>query len=104
MGEKSLGPTKIKTQLHHWCPVTILDKKLASLCFFTGQDDWNGAVANKLHFVKPVLGDWQFCYRHNIAHINPPAKTIPVDKKFNKIGYSDLYPVECSGLVWLNPG
>ena len=25
----------------------------------TWQDDWNGAVANKLHSVKPVLGDWQ---------------------------------------------
>ena len=27
------------------------------------QDDWNGTVANKLHFVKFVLGDWQTCYR-----------------------------------------
>ena len=27
------------------------------------QDDWNGAVANKRHSVKPVLGDWQSCYR-----------------------------------------
>ena len=27
------------------------------------QDDWNGAVANKLHSVKPVLGDWQYSYR-----------------------------------------
>ena len=29
-------------------------------CFFiifTWYDDWNGAVANKLHSVKPVLGD-----------------------------------------------
>ena len=29
----------------------------------TWQDDWNGAVANKLHSVKPVLGDWQSSYR-----------------------------------------
>ena len=29
----------------------------------TWQDGWNGAVANKLHFVKPVLGDWQSSYR-----------------------------------------
>ena len=29
----------------------------------TWQDDWNGAVANKLHSDMPVLGDWQFCYR-----------------------------------------
>ena len=25
----------------------------------TWQDDWNGAVANKLRSVEPVLGDWQ---------------------------------------------
>ena len=25
--------------------------------FSTWQDDWNGAVSNKLHSVKPVLGD-----------------------------------------------
>ena len=29
----------------------------------TWQDDWNVAVANKLHSVKPVLGDWQSSYR-----------------------------------------
>ena len=29
----------------------------------TWQDDWNGAVVNKLHSVKPVLGDWQSSYR-----------------------------------------
>ena len=29
----------------------------------TWQDDWNGAVANKLHSVKPFLGDWQSSYR-----------------------------------------
>ena len=27
------------------------------------QDDWTDAVANKLHSVKPVLGDWQSSYR-----------------------------------------
>ena len=31
--------------------------------FSTWQDDWNGAFANKLHSVKPVLGDWQSSYR-----------------------------------------
>ena len=31
--------------------------------FCTWQDDWNGAVMNKLHSVKPVLGDWQSSYR-----------------------------------------
>ena len=29
----------------------------------TWQDDWNGAVANKIHSVNAVLGDWQSCYR-----------------------------------------
>ena len=29
----------------------------------TWQDDWNGAVMNKLHSVKLVLGDWQSSYR-----------------------------------------
>ena len=29
----------------------------------TCQDDLSGAVANKLHSVKPVLGDWQSFYR-----------------------------------------
>ena len=29
----------------------------------TWQDDWNGAVMNKLHSIKPVLGDWQSSYR-----------------------------------------
>ena len=29
----------------------------------TCQGDWNGVVANKLHSVKPVLGDWQSSYR-----------------------------------------
>ena len=29
----------------------------------TWQDDWNGAVTNKLHSVKPVLGEWQSSYR-----------------------------------------
>ena len=39
-------------------------KLLISQCIFsTWQDDWNGAVANRLHSVKPVLGDWQSSYR-----------------------------------------
>ena len=29
----------------------------------TWQDDWNGAVINKLHSVKPFLGYWQTSYR-----------------------------------------
>ena len=34
-----------------------------SLIISSIQDDCNGAVANKLHSVKPVLGDWQSSYR-----------------------------------------
>ena len=30
---------------------------------FTWQDDLNGTVANKLHCVKSVFGDWQSSYR-----------------------------------------
>ena len=37
--------------------------RLNQYIFSTWQDDWNGAVANKLHSVKPVLGDWQSSYR-----------------------------------------
>ena len=36
---------------------------LIQYIFSTWQDDWNGAVMNKLHSVKPVLGDWQSSYR-----------------------------------------
>ena len=32
---------------------------ISQYILFTWQDDWNGAIANKLHSVKPVLGDWQ---------------------------------------------
>ena len=31
---------------------------ISQYIFSTWQDDWNGAVMNKLHFVKPILGDW----------------------------------------------
>ena len=31
--------------------------KAGQYIFSTWQDDWNGAVANRLHSVKPVLGD-----------------------------------------------
>ena len=38
-------------------------KHIDQYIFSTWQDDWNGAVAKKLHSVKPVLGDWQSSYR-----------------------------------------
>ena len=36
---------------------------ISQYIFSTWQDDWNGAVMNKLHSVKSVLGDWQSSYR-----------------------------------------
>ena len=37
--------------------------RISQYILSTWQDDWNGAVANKLHSVKPVMGDWQSSYR-----------------------------------------
>ena len=36
---------------------------ISQYIFSTWHDDWNGAVMNNLHSVKPVLGDWQSSYR-----------------------------------------
>ena len=44
-------------------PYTDFKHLINQYIFSTWQDDWNGAVANKLHSVKPVLGDWQYSYR-----------------------------------------
>ena len=44
-------------------PYTDLKKIISQYILSTWQDDWNGAVVNKLHSVKPVLGDWQSSYR-----------------------------------------
>ena len=45
--------------------VTYTDFKylISQYIFSTWQDDWNGAVMNKLHSIKPILGDWQSSYR-----------------------------------------
>ena len=42
---------------------TDLKHLVSQYIFSTWPDDWNGAVMNKLHSVKPVLGDWQSSYR-----------------------------------------
>ena len=39
-------------------PYTDFKYLISQYIFPTWQDDWNGAVVNKLHSVKPVLGDW----------------------------------------------
>ena len=44
-------------------PYTDFKHLISQYIFSTWQDDWNGAVRNKLHSVKPVLGDWQSSYR-----------------------------------------
>ena len=44
-------------------PIMILNIESSQYILSTWQDDWNGAVANKLHSVKRVLGDWQSSYR-----------------------------------------
>ena len=44
-------------------PYTDFKYLIGQYIFSTWQDDWNGAVVNKLHSVKPVLGDWQSSYR-----------------------------------------
>ena len=44
-------------------PYTDFKHLISQYIFSTWQDDWNGAVANKLNSVKPVVGDWQSSYR-----------------------------------------
>ena len=44
-------------------PYTDFKHLISQYIFSTWQDDWNSAVVNKLHSVKPVLGDWQSSYR-----------------------------------------
>ena len=35
---------------------------LSQYILSTWQDNWSGAVTNKLHSVNPILGDWQSSY------------------------------------------
>ena len=44
-------------------PYTDFKNLISQYIFSTWQDDWNGAVMNKLHSAKPVLGEWQSSYR-----------------------------------------
>ena len=63
-------------------PIMILNILSANYILSTSRDDWNSAVANELHSVKPVLGNWQSTYRRcrknetilcfpRIGHIHP---------------------------------
>ena len=49
-------------------PYTDFKHLISQYIFSTWQDDWNGAVTNKVHYVKPVLGDWQSSYRRCRKH------------------------------------
>ena len=40
-------------------PIMIVNININHYILSTWQNDWNDAVANKLHFVKSVLGDWE---------------------------------------------
>ena len=44
-------------------PYTDFKYLISQYIFSTWQYDWNGAVMNKLHSVKPVLGEWQSSYK-----------------------------------------
>ena len=44
-------------------PYTDFKHHINKYILSTWQDDWNGPIANRLHSVKPVLGDWQSYYR-----------------------------------------
>ena len=44
-------------------PYTDFKYLIGQYIFYTWQNDWDGAVINKLHSVKPVLGDWHSSYR-----------------------------------------
>ena len=44
-------------------PNTDFKHHIKQYILSTWQDNWNGAVSNKLHSVKTVLGDWQSAYR-----------------------------------------
>ena len=64
--EKADSAAKSALDLPHaqvGVPHTDFKLLISQYIFFTWQDDWNGAVANRLHSVKPVLGDWQSSYR-----------------------------------------
>ena len=63
MKRKTLLPSLLWICLVSWlvCRISILN--ISQCILSTWQDDWNDAVTNKLHFVKPDLGDWQSSYR-----------------------------------------
>ena len=64
--EKADSSAKSALDLPHaqvGVPYTDFKHLISQYIFSTWKDDWNGAVANKLHSAKPVLGEWQSSYR-----------------------------------------
>ena len=64
--EKADSAAKSALDLSHTqvgVPYTDFKYLINQYIFSTWQEYWNGVVANKLHSVKPVLGDWQSSYR-----------------------------------------
>ena len=65
----ALQVTKRQTLLSslHWiclvprlvCSIMSFKNCISIYILFTWQDDWSGAVGNKLHYIKLFLGDWQ---------------------------------------------
>ena len=64
--EKADSATKSALELPHakvGVPATDFKHCISQHILFTWKDEWNGTVAYKLHYMKPVLGDWQSSYR-----------------------------------------
>ena len=64
--EKANAAAKSALDLPHvkvGVPNTDFKHHINQYILSTWQDDWNGAVTNKLHSVKPVVGDWQSSYK-----------------------------------------
>ena len=60
----SAAKTALKLPCAKVCvPYTDFKHCISQYILSTWQDDWNGAVVNTLHSVKPVPGDWQSSYR-----------------------------------------
>ena len=63
MGNKKTDPA-VKSVLELSCAEAGVPYNDFKHCFSQYiLSNWNGAVANKLHSVNPVLGDWQASYR-----------------------------------------
>ena len=54
-------------------PYTNFKHCIIQYILSTWQDHWNGAVVNKLHFVKPVLGD---SYSYILKKDHPPQCSV----------------------------